>query len=137
VKINKEERVKELYMSLASCKLPDDLARIYMTEYLALTGIPKEAGSLTFFYDKIPPTNKVDLLILRAWPAMMLFGAGLIFGAIIKAVKEAQKRDPVYDRVEYLLDPIRVESYTSEQFQDAIAEASVLLTEKIKDLQKE
>jgi hypothetical protein len=74
-------------------------------------------------------------------------GLGLVIGVYtFSKAPMFKKSDPTKERLNHILDPVRVESYTTEQFQAAIAEASVLIGEtaarlmgvnKLEDLQKE
>ena len=133
--ITQQQRITELYESLANKDLPDDLARPYMHEFLELTGITAESGGITFYASS--PPNKLDEFIEGAYRITMLVGLGMMVIPIVFIVKDhirykraLKKSSVVQARIDWLLDEERLASYTTEQFKIAMAEASALLANK-------
>ena len=132
--IIKEERIKELYNALGNPALPDYTARLYMTEYLDLIGKADVTGRWVFFtQEQVNAVN--DHILARERFRTLKY---VLVGVFVIGVWTTILKKEVWDReskpqtrLEYLLDPFRVESYTTKQFQEAMAEATILVSEKV------
>lgn len=131
-----DERAEELYISLGNPELPDALARLYASEYLFLRG--KDQGGVWLFLRQREIDQIKEWLDLRKQfntsLTIIFLGIGILsFVKLIEAIQEyrVMTQTATKRRLDYLLDPMRVESYTTEQFKVAMAEAASLLSGEI------
>ena len=135
--VSKEERVGELYRALANPMLPADLSRTYMHEFTELTGMGKESGigQIMFLNENSKvETTTVDNLIIAGYKVLLVIGVAMIVIPIAQLIhmeiKFRRQKSSVQRRIEYLCDSERVKSYTTDEFNAAMAEASALLASK-------
>lgn len=132
--ITQQQRITELYDSLANPNLPDDLARSYMREFRELTGITAESGQITFY--GASPASKLDRIVDVSYKVSILLSAAMVVVPVALIIrdhirfKRAMRKSPVQERLDYILDEEQVKNYTTKQFQVAMAEASALLANR-------
>ena len=139
MKISKEERIAELYNALGNPDLEGAMARVYMSEYLYLTGNHTENGAWIFLTREQIASVGAQLVARERFEVFRIvaaIGLGLMTASYVFSKSSFKKVNPIQERIAYLMEPSRVEAYTTEEFQAAAAEASALLHEKIKELQK-
>jgi len=138
---NKEERIAELYNALGNPDLEGAMARVYMSEYLYLTGNHTENGAWIFLTREQITSIGAHLVARERFEVFRFVaavGLGLVAGAYVFSKSSLFKKpNPVQDRLDYLLDEDRVRAYTTEEFKVAMAEASALLANKAMGLLSE
>ena len=137
---NKEERIAELYNALGNPDLEGAMARVYMSEYLYLTGNHTENGAWIFLTREQIASIAAQLVARERFEVFRIvaaIGLGLITASYVFSKSSLFKKvDPTQERIAYLCDSDRVAAYTTEEFQAAAAEACALLKEKAEDIQK-
>jgi len=140
--ITKEERIGDLYRSLANPNLPDDLARTYMHEFTDLTGLgPKSGvGSIMFLNENSKvETTTLDNLIIGGYKILFVIGVAMIVIPIAQLIhmeikfRREKRLTAIEKRLKWLTDPVQIRGWTDEEFNTAMVEIGALAAGEITD----